>query len=110
MNAKQYEDYKAAAEHNLRGLEFVSTGACPGCEECGLGEEPSEEEIELAGEPHFSWSSCECCGSTLGGDREPAHGRDKDGAIVHFAICQDCLYFLNYGQLDDASMLKIEKG
>lgn len=139
MNAKQYEIYKQAVEHNLKGLEFVSTGACPGCEECGLENktcpdcdgagvlisdegratecekcqgqgtiEPTEHETELAGEPHFSWSACEACGSSLGGNREPAHGRTKDGSLLHFSVCADCVYFLNYGQLDDTTMQEIE--
>lgn len=144
MNAKQFEKYKQAVEFNLRGLSFVSTGACPGCDECGLGErvcpacdgqkfdvekpeplpgEPeticprcngigeidsTERERELAEEPGFSWSECDACGSTLGGDRHPAHGRDKDNAILHLSVCSDCVYFLNYGQLDDMSMAEIE--
>lgn len=36
MNKTQYAAYQAAVEHNLKGLEHVSTGACPGCDECGL--------------------------------------------------------------------------
>jgi len=108
MNAKQYKAYQQAVEHNLRGLSFISTGACPGCDECGLSDEPTEDEVELAGEPHFSWSACECCGSRLGGDREPAHARDKNNTLIHFSVCVDCLYYLNYGRLDDSSMLEIE--
>lgn len=108
MNATQFETYKQAVEHNLKGLSFVSTGACPGCDECGLSDEPTEQERELAEEPSFSWSACEACGSSLGGNRHPAHGIMEDGAILHLSICMDCLYFLNYGQLDDASMQEIE--
>lgn len=104
---KEYEAYKQAVERGLEGLTFVSTGACPGCKECGLGPEPSNEERELAEEAHFSYSACDCCGSTLGGDRHPAHGRDKDNQIVHFSVCVDCLYYINYGQLDDMTMAQL---
>jgi hypothetical protein len=145
MNAEKYEKYKAAVDHNLKGLEHISTGACPGCAECGLekrdcpdcegtgqqwndktscestdcpnchGEgkiDCSEHDRELSEQPGFSWSSCEACGSNLGGDRHPAHGfiRRDEGRdlLVHISVCSDCLYFLNYGQLDDASMMEIE--
>jgi hypothetical protein len=104
---KKYEVYKAAVDRNLKGLEFISTGACPGCDQCGLEKDCSEHALELAGEAGFSWSPCESCGSALGGDRYPAHGRDSNDGIVHFTACVDCLHYLNYGQLDDASMDKI---
>lgn len=103
----EYLAYQKAVERNLSGLEFVSTGACPGCDECGLPKDAGEHELEIAGEPHFSWHACEACGSTLGGNRYPAHGRDKDGALIHFRICEDCLYFLNYGRLDDMTMAEM---
>lgn len=132
-------EFQARVAHNLKGLEFVSTGACPGCAECGLaardcpecdgtgrqesgadclkckGEgklECSEHDRELAGEASFSWSECECCGSSLGGDRHPAHGwlkrEGQPRLLLHFSVCSDCLFFLNYGQLDDMSMMAIE--
>ena len=108
MTKKQYVKYEAAVKHNTAGLTHVSTGACPGCDECGLSKDASDRDRELAEEPGFSWSSCDCCGSSLGGDRHPAHGVDKDGGIVHFQVCQDCVYYLNYGQLDDMSMMEME--
>lgn len=108
MNKLDYQKYQKAVEHNLQGLDFVSTGACPSCAECGLSDNPTDSEREIADEPHFSWHVCDCCGSALGGDRYPAHGRDKGNQIVHFTVCTDCLYYLNYGQLDDATMMEIE--
>lgn len=50
-------------------------------------------------EGSFSWSSCACCGSRLGGDRYCAHGFDDDGEIIHFDICTNCLYFLANGDV-----------
>lgn len=119
--------FTEAVERWLKGLEHVSTGACPGCRECGLEESVPCPEcngdgdfecpgcggdgvveiesddtrlIELAGEPHFSWSSCDSCGSHLGGDRHPAHGVAKNGeqeTIVHLDVCTDCLFYIANG-------------
>ena len=59
-----------------------------------------DERYELASEPSFSWAPCECCGSSLGGDRYPAHGIDPDdanGSVVHLDVCADCLMYLANG-------------
>jgi|ETNvirnome_2_300_1030623.scaffolds.fasta_scaffold73313_2 hypothetical protein len=83
----------------LTGLTAVSTGACPGCDDCGLSdcEDTESEEYQCAGEAHFSWSNCECCCSTLGGDRHPAHAM-SDGKLVHMNICTDCLFHIEFGE------------
>ena len=43
-------------------------------------------------EPSFSWSSCECCSSGLGGDRYDITCRegDRTGEIVELEVCTDC--------------------
>ena len=62
---------------------YWSSGYCDECDECGDNTES---------EPWFSWQPCELCGSTLGGDRFPAHAKDNaDDVIYHFEICVDCL-------------------
>jgi hypothetical protein len=127
MTKQEYADYEARVAHYLDGLEFVSTGACSQCKDCGErlcetceGEDCpncdgsgyrdfTDAERDCADEPHFSWSSCEVCGSHLGGDRHPWHARAKDGKLVHGTCCSDCLYYLNYGMLDDATMLDMEE-
>lgn len=113
MTKQEYQKYQEAIERNLKGIEHVSTGACPGCSECDLPKDCTEEERELAEESHFSWYRCQSCGSTLGGDRHPAHGVIKlvgsPDLIFHFEVCSDCLYFLNYGRLDDLTMMEMEK-
>lgn len=110
MTKQEYQQYQEAIERNLKGIEHVSTGACPGCDDCGLTEDCNEHERELADEPSFSWSPCECCGSPLGGDRHKAHGIIQGTKeLKHFEVCSDCLYFLNYGQLDDMSMMEMER-
>ena len=85
-----------AVERNLEGVFFFSVGGCPGCSECGLEDDAEDTHVEAS----FSWSRCESCGSTLGGDRHPAHGvvattedEARDGAIEHFEVCVDCLLF-----------------
>lgn len=110
MTKQDYQQYQQAIERNLKGIEHVSTGACRGCPECDLDMDCTEHQRELAEEPHFSWSACECCGSSLGGDRHKAHGIIQGTKeLIHLEVCSDCLYFLNYGQLDDTSMADIER-
>jgi len=95
--------YADSVARSLRGLEHVSTGHCPGCPKCYPCEEGHYE-----GEG-FSWSECETCDSTLGGDRQAVHGigvRKRDargrfkcgsGRLFHLSVCVDCLFFLEYG-------------
>ncbi len=104
MTKQEYLDYCERVKTYLRGCEMVSTGACPGCEECGVPEDAED----YATEPFFSWRPCEICKTHFGGNREPWHCV-IDGAIVHGSCCEDCAYFLNYGRLDDMTMLEIEK-
>lgn len=78
--------FSDAVEAGLEGLDFVSPGIIEDCKEC--------PDID---ESHFSWSPCDCCGSSLGGDRHAAHGRDKNGELVHLDICVDCLMFIANG-------------
>lgn len=101
-----YAEYQAAVERGCQGLEAISTGACPGCVECGLDEDCSEDERELAGEAWFSWRRCDICSRALGGNREPGHAI-LDGQMIHFDVCVDCVYYLEYGHLDDMTMLQI---
>jgi hypothetical protein len=91
-------DFAERVEHYLKGIEHVSTGPCPGCDECGLGdvEDMASPDYESAGEPSFSWSDCDCCGSSLGGDRHPAHGT-YHGDLIHLDVCTDCVMYLEYG-------------
>lgn len=58
----------------------------------------------------FSWTPCECCGRGLGGARfeADAYSQELHEIVGPFDICWDCLYFLEYGQLDDETMLDIE--
>uniref|UniRef100_A0A6M3JFM5 Uncharacterized protein n=1 Tax=viral metagenome TaxID=1070528 RepID=A0A6M3JFM5_9ZZZZ len=113
MNKRDYREYEKNVKDALAGLAYVSSGPCPDCNEClecDTPDDPSMEWYDLASEPSFSWSSCNVCGSGLGGDRYPAHGADKNGNIIHFDVCTDCYYYMEYGQLDNTTMMEIEEG
>lgn len=61
-------------------------------------------------EPYFSWRPCDCCNRPLGGDRYPATGYNREaGEVYEFEVCPDCVYYAEYGQLDDQTMLDIER-
>ena len=62
-------------------------------------------------EPHFSWMDCDCCGRPLGGDRTHANGFNPASKQVQggYLVCTDCMYYVEYGQLDDMTMLEVNK-
>jgi hypothetical protein len=52
----------------------------------------------------FTWQGCDCCGRPEGGDKHSATGikvgMHRDGGNIEFRVCEDCLFYLNYGHLD----------
>jgi hypothetical protein len=82
--------YTEAVEKGLKGLEFVSTGYCPGCNECP----ENQDTVEAS----FSWSWCDCCKTSMAGDREPIHGKDSEGNIIHMDACIDCIAYIDSGE------------
>lgn len=98
MTQAEYDEYRERVAAYLAGIDAVSTGPLSGCAECG----------DDTGEPWFSKRSCEICGDRFDGDREAWHGI-IDGAIVHGSCCEDCVYYINYGRLDDKTMAEIER-
>jgi len=102
--------YTAAVARGLRGLKAVSTGACPGCQDCadawGYNNLDAFRDAWESGAVHdeasFSWSGCDICGSSLGGDMEPWHAIDANGELCHFAhACVDCILYLANGDEPD---------
>ena len=86
--------YTDAVEAGLKGLMAVSSGVCPGCDEC------PEEGVE--DEASFSSRSCGICNSHLGGDRYVWHALYEDEAcgddILQFDdACTDCVMFIANG-------------
>lgn len=102
--------YTDAVESELKGLEAVSPGGmladCPTCGpsmecqgDCG-SDDPAV--CYCYDEGGFSWSSCDGCGSTLGGNRQPGHGFDPETkSIVHLDLCVDCVCYLANGDLPE---------
>lgn len=89
--------------------EFDNRDIYPGiacdCEDCqsafGLSSAELREGAEdgsVFDEGGFSWQSCECCKSSLGGNRYAAHGF-VDGELCHLDVCEDCLCYLANGDL-----------
>ena len=138
-NPAKQSRYLEAFEHNAKGLHALSTGAWPldTCQECkgsGKGDDGDtcytcdgigkvcecsqcsargDEDSGERDEGGFSWSSCDTCGSSLGGDRYPGHALDRDpqapgyvrdsANIIHLEVCADCLMFIANGDEPEAS-------
>ncbi len=62
-------------------------------------------------EPSFSWSPCHCCGRPLGGNRYECSGYNRAEKAIQdgYSVCQDCVYFAEYGRLDDETMASVER-
>ncbi len=62
-------------------------------------------------EPYFSWRPCHCCGSHLGGNRYDCNGYNATTEEIQdgYSVCEDCVYFVEYGRLDDMTMMEIAK-
>jgi hypothetical protein len=88
MNRTQYDDYCAAVGAALAHGPIHST----------LTDDDSYE---------FSWRPCECCERPLGGERYPATHL-INGEAYELQICGDCVYYLEYGQLDDQTMIDLD--
>jgi hypothetical protein len=94
MNKQEYAEYEASVAEffESEGLANLSI----------ISEENSE--------PYFSWIPCDCCGRPEGGDRYDANGYNPTTKEVQdgYAICTDCMYYAEYGRLDDMTMYGIE--
>jgi len=69
------------------------------------------ENIEVhseTGSSGFMKSPCECCGNHDAGNRETIKAGPCGGPFFEYDICMDCVYFLEYGQLNDSTMMEIE--
>lgn len=105
--------YTKAFDHYTEGLEAISAGPSPGCEDCASNWgfrcvrsfSAAYEAGEIEPEPSFSWRPCDLCGTTLGGDREEWHalipnedGTLKGAEMIHGNnACMDCVVSLANG-------------
>ena len=101
-----------AIEHNWPDYT-IAPGATTSCDSCfqGLSQEEkdnlSDQEQQTWDEGGFSWSECDSCSSTLGGNRFSAHALHHEAFgpnakqpnnIHHIEICVDCLMFHANGE------------
>ena len=88
---KDYDEYKARVESFFEREGINNLTIASNFENC---------------EPYFSWENCECCNRHLGGDRYDCSGYNPEtDEIYEYSVCVDCLYYNEYGQLDDMTML-----
>lgn len=59
-------------------------------------------------EPFFSSIPCECCSRHLGGSRFTIKAGPIRGEMLTYDVCTDCVYYLEYGTLDDMTMMDLE--
>ncbi len=61
------------------------------------------------GEPFCSSRACDCCGDHFQGNRENANGYSRiDDEVKEYEICENCVYYAEYGRLDDMTMMEVE--
>ena len=92
MNAQEYKEYQKRVEEFVEDMNYIS----PIYDEDGDSQE------------YFSWAACDCCVRPLGGTRYKMQGYYREHEYDTFAVCGDCLYYLEYGRLDDMTMMEIE--
>lgn len=49
----------------------------------------------------FMMKSCECCGSSLHGDRYKAHKLTAGNEIRNYSVCIDCIVYIANGELPE---------
>ena len=93
---RDYQDYQETVGAFFTAEGITNLSACSeSCEECG-------------GEPSFSWASCDACSRDLGGDRHHATGWNPTlREVQEYRVCSDCIYYAEYAELDDRTMLEV---
>jgi hypothetical protein len=115
VDYRQYvRDFNRFFERN--GVEHMSSAPvqCPDCDvdlDMGACPECGKDGMEISVEPYFSWRRCDCCGDHLGGNREDyvAYNVGKMDEMIPLSICEDCVYFNEYGTWPDMPMLEVDK-
>jgi len=114
MTKAEYAQYQANFDAFLKreGIDSFSTGSLDHdyVNPCESDNHMHDDNGDYANEPYFSWSPCDCCGTTLGGHREDCIAYNPNTKEIQgdYRICEDCIYYNEYGQLDDMTMLEME--
>lgn len=94
MNKREYEEYEESVKDFFKkeGINCLS-------------------QMDMEVEPYFSSSYCEVCNRYFGGDRYDCSGYNPIIKQVQedYEVCSDCLYYAEYGRLDDMTMGDIEQ-
>jgi hypothetical protein len=118
MTKDDYNEYVGSVRHffEREGIENLTTIQVPevdeGSEDEWEGSPPEPyTENDWSGEPFFSWHPCECCQRSQGGNRYTCEGYNRKlrEVVGPFDVCEDCIYYSEYGRLDDQTMDEIEK-
>jgi hypothetical protein len=101
MNKNEYDQYTQAIDRfftreEVNSLTALVDETCPCCN-------------GFFGDDYFSWRACDCCDRPLGGSRYHATGyHPASRTILCYNICLDCMYYMEYGRLDDTTMWEVE--
>lgn len=57
----------------------------------------------------FTWQHCECCNGLPGSRYDSSGYNPTTKEVYDYQVCPDCIYYAEYGQLDDSTMLEIEE-
>lgn len=115
MNKAEYQQYEKNVQEffETEGIANLSAGHFK-CPECDVEFNDKDKcpncdgDREAFDEPYFSWSSCECCGG-IAGNRQFATGYNPTTKEVHeYDVCEDCIYYSEYGRLNDMTMMDME--
>lgn len=102
---QDYQEYSKAVarffeRESITNLSRESGDEDPNCVICS-------DAVDSEG--YFSHTACDCCRRSLGGTRYHATGwSPQDQAAYCYEVCSDCIYFAEYGRLDDMTMLQID--
>lgn len=94
MTKKEYAEYQQAVQEFMEreGIQNLSM------------------DYDKCEEPYFSWRWCDCCGDRQGGNRVDANGWNPTlKQVQEYSVCEDCVYYYEYGELDNRTMMEIEQ-
>jgi hypothetical protein len=91
--------FKLAVEMYCKGIDIVNVG-CAGSE-CEYSDGDEDHQCESS----FSWSQCDSCGTSLGGDRHPGFMCWQDEADnwqdIAVELCTDCVMYHANGDVPE---------